>query len=117
VRTIIAGSREGFTYDDIHTKMEQVLLGDRFPVTCVFCGGARGVDTFGADYAKVMGIPVEYHIASWEIYGKRAGFMRNEFMAANADALIAFWDGKSKGTKHMIDTAMKYGLWIKIFRK
>jgi len=46
--------------------------------------------------------------------GKAAGFIRNAEMAEYADALIAFWDGRSKGTKHMIDLAKKHGLKVKI---
>ena len=52
--------------------------------------------------------------ADWDKYGKAAGYKRNEEMARNADALIAFWDGKSRGTKHMIDLAKKYDLQARI---
>ena len=52
--------------------------------------------------------------ADWDKYGKAAGYKRNDEMARNADALIAFWDGKSRGTRHMIDLAKKYGLQTRI---
>ena len=52
--------------------------------------------------------------ADWDKYGKAAGYKRNGEMARNADALIAFWDGKSRGTKHMIDLAKKYDLQARV---
>lgn len=52
--------------------------------------------------------------ADWDKHGKAAGFKRNTEMAKYADALIAFWDGKSKGTKHMIDTAKSHNLKVRV---
>ncbi len=52
--------------------------------------------------------------AAWDTYGLKAGYIRNEEMADNADALIAIWDGKSRGTKHMIDIATRKGLRVYI---
>ena len=52
----------------------------------------------------------------WDIYGKKAGYMRNEEMAKVADALVVFWDGKSKGTKHMIDIGKKFKLKIRVIK-
>ena len=82
----------------------------------VVCGKAKGADTLGEQYAKERGYVVAYYPADWEKYGKRAGFIRNEQMAKNADALVAFWDGKSRGTKSMIELAQRYGLKIRIKR-
>ena len=59
--------------------------------------------------------PVKKFPADWGGLGKRAGYLRNEQMADYADALIAVWDGKSKGTKHMIDSAASKGLIVKVF--
>jgi hypothetical protein len=50
----------------------------------------------------------------WDLFGKKAGYMRNEEMAKVADAAIIFWDGKSKGSKHMIDISKKYNLKLRI---
>ena len=57
---------------------------------------------------------VAYFPADWDKYGKAAGFIRNEQMAQNADALVVFWDGKSRGTKNMIELAAKYKLKVRI---
>jgi hypothetical protein len=68
----------------------------------VVSGMARGADLLGYSLAKENSLPVyEFH-ADWDKWGKRAGFMRNEEMGRFADGLIAFWDGQSRGTNHMI---------------
>lgn len=68
----------------------------------------------GERYGRERNYSIDYFPAEWDRYGKRAGYIRNEEMAKHADALVAFWDGKSRGTKHMIDTARKYNLSIRI---
>lgn len=75
---------------------------------------ARGADLLGEKYAVERGYHVDRYPADWNGLGKRAGYIRNEQMARNADALVAFWDGQSRGTKHMIDLASRYGLKIRI---
>ena len=70
----------------------------------IISGDAQGTDMLGIEWANALGIPVQHFPAKWEKYGKSAGFIRNSEMAEHADALIAFWDGKSKGTAHMIKT-------------
>ena len=105
---IIAGSREFNDYQLLCAKCDW-LFQNRKP-TSILCGKARGADTLGELYAKEHDIPVDYYPAEWDKYGKSAGYIRNEQMAMNADALIAFWDGTSRGTKHMIDLADKYHL-------
>lgn len=54
--------------------------------------------------------------AKWKEYGKAAGFVRNSEMADYSDMLIAFWDGKSKGTKNMIDNAKKKKVKVKVVK-
>lgn len=79
----------------------------------VLCGLARGADAIGDQWAKLNGVPVEYFPADWST-GKGAGYFRNERMAVRGDALIALWDGQSRGTARMIRTARDYGLrvWV-----
>ena len=85
----------------------------------IICGMCRGADTLGERFAKENGYPIKYFPADWNKYGKAAGVIRNEEMAKYAaeyededdeGILVAFWDGKSRGTKNMIDNAEKYGL-------
>jgi hypothetical protein len=83
-------------------------------VTVVLSGTARGADTLGENWARRRDVPVERHPADWETHGKRAGFIRNALMVKKADMLVAFWDGKSKGTEHVIGIAKKAGLQVTV---
>lgn len=108
MRTIIAGSREKVTLEDVVWAVENC----GWQITEVISGTARGVDQMGEEIAKALGLPVKKYPANWDLYGKRAGFKRNAEMADNADALLAVWDGQSKGTLHMIRTASQKGLKV-----
>ncbi len=70
----------------------------------IVSGGAQGVDFLAELYAKKKSLKFTEFKADWDKLGKRAGFVRNTQMADYADRLIAIWDGKSRGTLHMIDT-------------
>ena len=111
-KVIIAGGRD-FNDRLYLNKVLDHLLSQRQEVT-ILCGMARGADTLGQHYAIQKGIPVEEYPAQWNKYGKSAGYRRNAVMANNADALIAFWDGKSKGTMHMINLAKEAGLDVRV---
>ena len=69
----------------------------------IISGGAAGADKLGERYAKEHGIALEVIKPEWGKYGKSAGMKRNMLMADMADYVFAFWDGKSPGTKGMID--------------
>lgn len=73
----------------------------------IVSGGAMGVDFCGEVYAKKAELPLTVMKADWEKHGKAAGPIRNSQMAEYADALIAVWDGKSKGTLDMINQMRK----------
>lgn len=111
MRTIIAGSRNITSIKIV----EKAIKASKIDITCVICGGAAGVDSIGKYIATINNIPVEMYLAQWDQYGKKAGFIRNEQMAENADALIAIWNGVSSGTKHMIETAKRHGLKVSIY--
>ena len=113
MRVIIAGSREFKDYVLLKVRVMH-MLANQTDVTIV-CGEARGADALGKRLALELGWQVASYPADWDKYGKSAGYRRNELMADNADALIAFWDGASKGTKHMIDIATHKGLKVKVF--
>lgn len=112
-RVIIAGSRSFSDYPLLEKTMDALLRNTSDEIT-VLCGQASGADTLGDYYARRRGYEVEYYPADWKENGKQAGYIRNVRMAENADALAAFWDGKSRGTKHMIETAQKYGLKVRV---
>lgn len=114
-RVIITGGRDFNDYELLSKTMKDYLasIGDDI---CVVCGQARGADTLGEQYAKEYNHSIQYYPANWKRYGKAAGYIRNTEMANNADALVAFWDGQSLGTKHMIATAIQLGLSIHVVR-
>lgn len=112
MRTIIAGSRN--ICDPL--LLENAVANSGFEISEVISGGAVGVDTLAIGYAIDNTIPLRLMEADWHRYGKSAGFVRNEQMARVADALIAVWDGRSKGTFHMIRTAKLYHLKIHVER-
>jgi hypothetical protein len=112
MKTIIAGSRQITNYQTLLNALKE----NPFPITEVVSGHAKGVDTLGEQYGKTNNIPVIIFPANWGQFGKQAGIMRNLQMAEYAEALIAIWDGTSKGTKHMIDVAKRKGLKVYIYR-
>jgi hypothetical protein len=112
VRLIIAGSRGFNCYPTLALAMFR--LGLRPDV--IISGTARGADQLGEQYGACFGIPVERFPADWDRHGKRAGYLRNVQMAESADTLLAFWDGSSQGTAHMIDIARERGLTAHVWR-
>lgn len=112
MKTIIAGSRDFCNRAELWNVIN--TFDEGVPITEVVSGGCRGVDQLGEEWAKQHGIPLKRFPADWTAHGKAAGPIRNREMAAYADALIAIWDGESRGTKNMIDEAKKRGLLIHI---
>jgi hypothetical protein len=112
MKTIIAGSRDITDYQTIDDAMNAC----GWLPTAIISGAARGVDTLGETWGETHGILIYQFPAEWDKYGKSAGYKRNEQMAKYAQALVAIWDGKSRGTKHMIDIATKAGLTVYIHR-
>ena len=116
-KVIIAGGRD---FNDV--KLLEDSVGRTLEVKLrttpieIVCGRANGADTLGEVYALDRGIKLKYFPADWDKHGKKAGYLRNEQMAKYADALIAFWDGKSKGTDSMIKLAKKHNLKTKVVR-
>lgn len=114
MKTIIAGSRTIALYGMVENAIEACPF--RAEITEVVSGGARGADAWGERWALLEGrVPVQQFPADWKRYGKRAGLIRNEQMADYADALIAVWDGESRGTAHMIREARARGLKVFVY--
>lgn len=114
-KVIIAGSRGFSNYKLLREQCNKFLREKRKTSNIiVVSGGARGADKTGEKYAQDEGFALEIYPAQWKKLGKQAGYRRNEQMAEVADALIAFWDGSSKGTKHMIDIMNKKNLLVKV---
>lgn len=127
LRVIIAGSRDFDDFQKLMNSCNDILSKitdqhNNLDKIRIISGTARGADWLDEQYAKNAGYEVSRFPADWDGLGKRAGYVRNAEMAKYAMAdgnygiLIAFWDGKSKGTKHMIDLAEKNGLEVHIVR-
>ena len=84
--------------------------------TVVISGGARGVDSTAEAEARLCGLEVISFVPDWNKHGKKAGFLRNVDIVEACDKLVAFWDGKSKGTQHSLTLAKTMGKeWRIIF--
>ena len=114
-RVIIAGSRSFSNYELLR-KHCLFLLQEKMRAhrVIIVSGHAHGADTLGERFAQEQGLTVELHPAKWKALGKAAGIIRNAEMARASDALIAFWDGKSRGTAHMINFARRRGLEVSV---
>lgn len=108
MKLIIAGSRGFTSYETLKAKLKQLGLEDKDLI--VISGCARGADQLGEQWAHEFKKELIKMPADWNRFGKSAGYKRNEQMALAATHLVAFWDGQSPGTKHMIDLAEKYSL-------
>ena len=113
-RVIIAGSRNFNDFELLEKKMLYFLQNKKDIV--VLCGGARGADDLGRQFAEKHGFMVEMFPAEWKKHGKRAGVVRNRQMAAAADACVCFWDGSSRGTANMIEEAKRAGIPLRVVR-
>ena len=122
LRIIIAGSRDFNDYELLKKSAIEIIAKKTMlpDLTRIISGGARGADTLGERFANEMGLEISRFIPDWDGLGKRAGYVRNAEMAKfaveddNYGVLIAFWDGQSRGTKHMIDLAKRYGLEVHV---
>lgn len=110
MKTIIAGSRTIKEYIHVVNAIKE----SRFEITEIVSGTAQGVDRLGELYGKYNNIPVKQFPADWSL-GKRAGMIRNQQMSDYADAAIIIWDGVSRGSANMIETAKKDGLEVFVY--
>jgi len=104
MKLIIAGGRNFTNYKKLCQICDE-FLQDQTNIEIVSGAYYKGADKLGEQYAKERGYKITQFPANWNKYGKSAGPKRNQQMANYANALIAFWDGKSKGTKNRIDLA------------
>lgn len=116
-KVIVAGGRD-FNNQAFLNETLDTLLADKTKSheIIIVSGAAKGADTQGEVYAQSKGYSLESHPADWDAYGRSAGYRRNKEMAESADALVCFWDGESRGSKHMIDLATAQGLPVRVIR-
>lgn len=112
---IVAGGRDYLDFK----RMENVLFefAEQHGEDClinIVSGMARGADRLAVQFCRKHGVQLIEMPADWNKYGKSAGYRRNTDMAAISQGLIAFWDGNSRGTSHMISTAHNMGLIVQV---
>lgn len=112
MKVIVAGSR---TLDDPWLIVDAVR-NSKLDVTEVVSGHARGIDKTAEQWAFDWEVDLTVFHANWAKYRNAAGVIRNAKMAEYADALIAIWDGESKGTKHMIETMEALGKPVYVYK-
>lgn len=103
-KVIIAGGRD---FKDWSLFMDSVLPLLYSNDVQIFCGGATGADHLGEVFATEKGLSIKYFRPEWKKHGKAAGPIRNADMAKEADVLILFWDGVSKGSRSMLEQAVR----------
>lgn len=111
-RVVVAGSREVDGYERIADKLD--LLLSQLSDVEIISGGARGPDTLGERYAVERGLQLRRMPALWDAFGLGAGPIRNRRMSWYGTHLVAFWDGKSRGTKTMFEIAREDGLATRV---
>lgn len=111
MRVAIVGSRDFHDLDAVRAYVAALPAG-----ATVISGGARGVDSTAEQAARARGLKVETYPADWDEHGKSAGMIRNATIARRCDRLVAFWDGKSKGTKNTILRARNFGKPVEIIK-
>ena len=91
-------------------------LGDYLPpeTTEIVSGGARGVDACAREYAQRHGLKLTEYMPEYSRYGRAAPLKRNITIIESADLVLAFWDGRSRGTKYVIDNCTKRNIPVKI---
>lgn len=107
MKLIIAGSRSWpITFYDIDKAFIQYNLN---PDVIISGGASNGADKTAIEYATTHNIPLKIILPSWSNYGRSAGMRRNIAMSIEGDAVLAFWDEISNGTKHMMDIMNRIG--------
>lgn len=104
MKLIVAGGRDFTDTNRMIAELQKLVeSGEITDSPELVCGMARGADMLAYSLWANNKMPIHNFPANWDKYGKSAGYRRNQEMGEFADAAVCFWDGNSKGTKHMID--------------
>ena len=117
-RVIIAGGRDFDDYEYMSTKLNELFKDPNTfnnKTIKVISGMAKGADFLAIRYADENKLTKILFPANWKVYPRIAGFLRNNDMLSIATHLITFWDGKSSGTKYMIEIAKMKGIPVWVF--
>lgn len=107
MKVAIVGSRD-LVVDDLENYLPE-------NITEIISGGARGIDCCARDYAIKNSIKLTEFYPQYEKYGRKAPLMSNDKIIYRADLVIAFWNGKSHGTKYVISKCQEIGKSLKVY--
>ena len=105
----VIGSRSFHNYKYVKERLDQL------EITRIVSGGAIGVDTLADKYATEMNIPIKHYYPDYDEFGKSAPLRRNEDIIKDAEIVVAFWDGTSKGTKNALSIAKNFSKKVRVF--
>lgn len=105
MKLAVIGSRSFNDYDLLSFVLDEYCI--EHPGLKIISGGARGADRLAEKYAVDCDLDLQVFQADWDTHGKAAGFIRNKLIVDECDELVAFWDGKSRGTLNSINHAKK----------
>lgn len=105
IKIAVIGSRKFNNYEFLCS----ILNKYKENIFLLVSGGAKGADSLGEKWANENNIKTLIIKPNWEKFGRSAGFIRNKDIVDESDMVIAFWNGKSKGSKNTIDYATKQG--------
>jgi predicted Rossmann fold nucleotide-binding protein DprA/Smf involved in DNA uptake len=106
----VIGSRSFSDWELLQATLQEYEIKE------IISGGAIGADTLARKYAETQGIPLTEHKPDYKTWGKKAPLERNKMIVQECDQVIAFWDGKSRGTAHAIRTAERMGKPVQVVR-
>jgi len=123
ITVAVVGSRSWPSEAFVHQTLDTMLIGVHDlgdgtadeAITAIVSGGARGVDQMGARWAKANDLYLIEHLPEWDRLGKRAGFVRNQYIVEDADAVVAFMVHGSRGTQLSVDLARQSGTALVVY--
>lgn len=115
-KIVVAGSRSFKDFDLLKQKLDSIFSNFKNEEIEIVCGEATGADLLGKKYAIEKGYKVKSFPAYWNLYNRAAGPIRNNEMAQYSTHCVIFWDGKSAGSRNMIDCCNKYNLPVRVIQ-
>lgn len=117
MKIAIVGTRNFSRLDLVKTQLSIIYTKFGTDNITIVSGGARGPDKEAEEIAKTFGFKIEVYKADWDKHGKSAGFLRNTTIVENSDIIIAFWDGKSNGTRDTINKTIDAGKPLRVYNE
>ena len=115
MKVLVCGGRDFNDKTMIYNVLNNRMIQANGKITHIIHGNARGADTLAGQWARETGVQEVSCPANWQVYGRRAGFLRNKAMLdllnPEKDIVIAFPGGR--GTEMMVDIAKKANVTVR----